>query len=88
VNIVADAPLTGDTFEDRWVGNTLGTYCQHLRAFDEKRFICTYPAGIDNPRYLWGSRIGKTHIAFAQYPAAKFPGLHYWHKRVYEPVSV
>jgi hypothetical protein len=85
VSIIADAPLTEDTFEDRWVGNTLGAITPRLVTYDEKRFACTYPAGIDAPQKLWSS-VGRTHIALAQYPAHMFPGLHYWYKRIYDTV--
>ena len=81
MEIVADAELTEDTFEDRWVGNLLDAAHPRLRTLDEKRFMCSYP-GIDAPEKLWGSPIGRTHIAFAQYPPEMFAALHYWYGRI------
>jgi hypothetical protein len=82
MEIVAEAELTEDTFEDRWVGNLLDAVRPRLRMLDEKRFMCSYP-GIDAPDKLWGSPIGRTHIALAQYPAHLFAGLHQWHTRCF-----
>lgn len=79
MEIIAGAELTADSMEDRWVGNVLGE--ARVSTFDEKRFACPYPNGVEDPKFLWGSPIGKTHIALAQYPADKFEQLHYWYQR-------
>lgn len=80
MEIVASAEL-GDTMEDRWVGQLLGA--ARVRTYHEARFSCTYPCGVDHPRQLWGSSIGRSNIAYAQYPADKFDGLRYWQGRVF-----
>jgi hypothetical protein len=84
MGIIADAPLTDDTFEDRWVGNVLGAVRPYLKMLDDKRFTCTFPTGIESAQFLWSCNIGKTHICFAQYPAREFGLLHAWYKRCYE----
>ena len=81
LEIIAYAPLTDDSMEDRWVGNTLGPFYSRLRLHDEKRFACLYPTGIEEGKFLWGCPVGKTCIAIAQYPAHKFADLHYWYQR-------
>lgn len=83
MEVIASAPLT-DNMEDRWVGNTLDAARPQLRLrfCEEKRFGCTYP-GIDEPKFLWGSTVGKTFIAIAQYPAKEFGALHYWYRRAF-----
>jgi hypothetical protein len=83
MEIVANASLTEDTMEDRWVGQTLMNVC--VRCRDEKRFSCPYPTGVEAPQKLWGSNLGKEAIALAQYPADKFFELHYWYRRVFRP---
>lgn len=88
MEIVAGAELTDDTMEDRWVGNTLAQQRPLIRTCDEKRFGCTYPAGIDEARFLWGSPIGKSNIAYAQYPFDKFDDLHYWYGRTFTGAQV
>lgn len=81
--IIAEAPLTEDTFEDRWVGNTLGGR-RGVRMLDEKRFYCAYPTGVEEAKFLWGSPVGKTVVAVGQYPASRFNDLHYWYQLVFE----
>ena len=83
VGIIADADLTEDTMEDRWVGSVLSNPLLRISAYDEKRFACTYPCGVDSAKYLWGSPIGKSHLAFAQYPAKEFAALDYWYRRIH-----
>jgi len=80
---VAEAPLTEDTMEDRWVGQVVARLRPLPTVFDEKRFACLYPAGIDEAKFLWGSPVGKTVIAAAQYPAEKFQDMHYWYERAF-----
>jgi Galactosyltransferase len=82
---IAEAELTDDTMEDRWVGNTLAVK-HNIRCFDEKRFACTYPQGIDEAKFLWGSPIGKTHAVFAQYPAHKMYDMNHWYMRCFDVV--
>lgn len=74
---IATAPLTEDTMEDRWVGHQLALARTHY--YDEKRFCCPYPNGVEHAKYLWGSTIGKQHIAFAQYPPEKLYEMHHWY---------
>jgi len=76
VEAIAAAPLTDDTMEDRWVGTALAL--ARAKTYDEKRFCCSYP-GIEEGKFLWGSPIGKTHIAFAQYPIERMYDLHHWY---------
>lgn len=84
MEIIAAAPLTVDTMEDRWIGNTLDAARapQRLCFLDEKRFCCSYP-GIDEAKFLWGSTLGKMCIAIGQYPADRFDALHYWYQRAF-----
>lgn len=84
ISIIADCTLTDDTFEDRFIGNVLDAARPRPLTFDEKRFICTYPTGVENPRFLWSCAIGKTHIAFAQYPANQFAAMHVWYMRCFD----
>lgn len=79
---IAQAELTEDTFEDRWVGNVLGA-TRGMTTFDEKRFSCPYPTGVEAAPKLWGSNLGKECIAIAQYPADKFAELHSWYRRCF-----
>lgn len=85
MEIVAGCALGADTMEDRFFGNLLGA-SRNIKTFDEKMFACSYPCGIDEPKFLWGSPLGKMCIAIAQYPADKFEGLHYWFKRTFTNV--
>lgn len=82
MEIVAEAELSEDTMEDRWAGNLLDAARPRLQMRDEKRFMCAYP-GIEAPDKLWGSPIGQTHIALAQYPPELFAGIHYWYHRIH-----
>lgn len=81
---VAEAPLTDDPNEDRWVGNVMDVLRPRPQAVDEKRFCTPYPTGVEEPAKLWGSNLGRTGIAFAQYPAERFAELHKWYKRVFD----
>ena len=83
MEIVAQAELTEDSMEDRWVGQVLGAARPPVSTYDEKRFACTFPCGVDEARALWGSPIGRSHMAYAQYPAEKFDGLRYWFGRTF-----
>lgn len=85
MHAIADAPLTEDTMEDRWVGNVLDNVVPRLRLLDEKRFACT-SYSIAEAKYLWGSPVGRTHIALAEYAADRFPDLHYWYRRAHADV--
>jgi hypothetical protein len=80
---IANGPFPDDINEDRWVGNTLAspTYTK----YDDKRFSCLYPCGIDHARTLWSSAAGRACIAIAQYPAHKFHELETWYRRLYVP---
>ena len=85
MEIVAQAPLTEDSMEDRFVGNLLSRQ-RNLRCLDEKRFVCLYP-GLDEAKFLWGSPIGKSCIAIAQYPDKKFDDVHFWYNRAFPKVE-
>lgn len=76
--IIAEAPLSEDESEDRWVGNILAKH--GIMATHESRFICTYP-GLEPSGQMWLSGV-RNHIAFAQYDAAQIRALHYWRLRV------
>jgi hypothetical protein len=82
IELVAGAELTRDTMEDRWVGHVMGS-ARNIRSLDEKRFACTFPTGVEEPKMLWGSPLGKTVIAVAQYPWGHFDGLDYWYRRAF-----
>jgi hypothetical protein len=84
--IVADAELTEDSMEDRHVGHVLMDAWRDNRSrlvfFDEKKFICCYP-GIEDPRKLWMSPIGKNHSVFAQFPPDNMALLAFWYNIVF-----
>lgn len=81
-SILSSAMLTEDTMEDRHTGSVLESVLPPRR-LDEKRYSCTFPCGIDHPAKLWSSAVGRSGIAFAQYPAEQFKGLHTWYRRVF-----
>lgn len=84
---IAKASFTCDTMEDRWVGNTLEVIRPRIQTFDEKRFTCPYPTGVEAPQKLWGSFLGRQCLIIGQYPAAKIFELHTWYKRCFDVIS-
>jgi hypothetical protein len=75
MEVIANAELTQDTMEDRWVGNTLDKAWIRPTT-DPLNYRCIYP-GIGDPRLIWSwhSRIGHA-CCFAQFPAEMIRKTH------------
>jgi hypothetical protein len=80
MQIIADAELTADPNEDRWVGTVL--HEAGVQARHEARFCCPFNGGLEPcGERIWHHELGQ-NISFAQLSPANIYDIDHWYKIV------